>query len=67
MSIEDEDVENDSNLFKEPDDFYQQEKPPTFVDYTLADGRALKLRLVGQSPLWVRSYHVSSFHSILTC
>lgn len=53
MSTDDEDVENDSNLFKEPDDFYQQEKPPTFVDYTLTDGRKLWLRLVGHNPLWV--------------
>jgi nicotinamide N-methyltransferase len=59
MSTDDEEFENDASLFKEPDDFYQQDKPPTFVEYTLADGKALKLRLVGHNPLWVRSFKVS--------
>lgn len=59
MSTDNEDFENDASLFKEPDDFYQQEKPPTFVEYTLVDGRTLKLRLVGHNPLWVRSSKVS--------
>lgn len=59
MSTDDEEVENDASLFQEPDDFYQQEKPPTFVEYTLANGRLLKLRLVGHNPLWVRFFRVS--------
>lgn len=41
------------DLFKEPDDYYQQEQPASFQTHTLLDGRQLNLRLVGQSPLWV--------------
>jgi len=40
------------DIFQEPADFYQPEKPPTFVNYTLKSGQSLKLRLVGHSPLW---------------
>ena len=68
MSTDDEDFENDASLFKEPEDFYQREMPPTFVDYTLGDGRRLNLRLVGHNPLWVRSPNtVSRIHGRLTC
>ena len=66
MSTDDEEFENDASLFKEPDDFYQQDKPPTFVEYTLADGKALKLRLVGHNPLWVRSFNGKLYHGKLT-
>lgn len=61
MSIDDEDFDNDASLFREPEDFYQQDKPPSFVEYTLANGKSLKLRLVGHNPLWVRSFKVSDF------
>lgn len=67
MSADDEEFENDASLFKDPDDFYQGDKPPTFVEYTLADGKALKLRLVGHNPLWVRYSTGKVFHSKLTC
>ncbi|EXJ54182.1 hypothetical protein A1O7_09519 [Cladophialophora yegresii CBS 114405] len=40
------------DIFREPADFFQPEKPPTFVSYTLQDGNELRLRLVGHSPLW---------------
>ena len=41
-------------LFKEPDGYYKPEKRPTTAEYTLLEGRTLKLGLVGESPLWVR-------------
>jgi nicotinamide N-methyltransferase len=41
------------DIFDEPADYYQPDKPATFVDYTLRNGQTLNLRLVGHSPLWV--------------
>lgn len=41
------------DLFQEPDDFYQKEKPPTQVQHETLNGDTLTLRLVGQNPLWV--------------
>ena len=56
--MSDDDAQADTiDLFQEPDDFYEPEKPPTFIQYTLSDGRQLELRLVGHSPLWVRKKH----------
>ena len=50
-----EDILGESDdLFKDPNDFYQLEKPATFEEYTLLSGRKLRLRLVGHNPLWVR-------------
>ena len=43
-------------LFKEPEGYYKPEKVPTTASYTLVDGRVVKLRLVGESPLWVRHF-----------
>ncbi|GAM84387.1 hypothetical protein ANO11243_023810 [Dothideomycetidae sp. 11243] len=40
------------DIFQEPADFYQEEKPATFHTHRFVDGRELRLRLVGQSPLW---------------
>ncbi|KAK4634055.1 Lysine N-methyltransferase [Fulvia fulva] len=40
------------DLFQEPDDFYQKEKPPTQVQHETLNGDTLTLRLVGQNPLW---------------
>ena len=40
-------------LFQEPSGYYQDEKPHTFAKYRTHKGEELKLRLVGQSPLWV--------------
>lgn len=50
-----EDVEDDGGLdiFKEPEDFYEPEKQPTFVSYQTSTGQVLSLRLTGHSPLWV--------------
>ncbi|KIV97744.1 hypothetical protein PV10_01454 [Exophiala mesophila] len=39
-------------LFNEPEGYYQPEKPATFTNYTLTNGRHFNLRLVGHSPLW---------------
>jgi hypothetical protein len=41
------------SLFVEPENFYEKEKPPTFVTHKLRSGEELRLRLVGQNPLWV--------------
>ena len=43
----------DINIFEEPDGYLAPEKPPTFTEYTLLSGEVIKLRLVGQNPLWV--------------
>ncbi|KAJ9632393.1 Protein N-terminal and lysine N-methyltransferase efm7 [Taxawa tesnikishii (nom. ined.)] len=50
MSDSEEDV--GGALFQEPQDFYQPEKQPTFVQHRLLDGQELNLRLVGHNPLW---------------
>lgn len=47
------DSEGELGIFEEPEDFYEAEKEPTFVDYTLQSGLKLNLRLVGHNPLWV--------------
>ncbi|OAL32706.1 hypothetical protein AYO20_07864 [Fonsecaea nubica] len=49
---EDEDSPPSLDMFQEPVDFYEPEKPPTFTSYTLKNGHRLTLRLVGHSPLW---------------
>lgn len=41
------------DLFQEPNDYYQKEKPPTQVQHQTLNGETLTLRLVGQNPLWV--------------
>lgn len=51
------DSEGELGLFEEPEGYYQAEKEPTFVTYTLLDGRELNLRLVGHNPLWVGHRH----------
>ena len=45
--------EDEVDIFKEPDDYYEAEKPPTFVKHQTSDGKTLTLRLVGHNPLWV--------------
>lgn len=42
-----------SDMFQEPDGFYEAEKEPTFADYKLLSGEKLRIRLVGFNPLWV--------------
>ena len=42
-----------NDLFVEPENYYQEDKPPTFVTHKLRSGEELELRLVGQNPLWV--------------
>ena len=50
---DDEDGISSSDLFQEPEGYYQNERPPTFTEYTLLSGETLRLRLVGHNPLWV--------------
>ena len=45
----------DTALFQEPEGYYEPEKQPSFVNYTLPSVGKLRLRLVGHSPLWVRN------------
>ncbi|KIX97297.1 uncharacterized protein Z520_06749 [Fonsecaea multimorphosa CBS 102226] len=42
---EDEDSSTSLEMFQEPVDFYEPEKPPTFTSYTLKTGQTLSLRL----------------------
>ena len=53
----DEDEILSTALFQEPNDYFQPEKPCTYVDYTLRSGQTLRLRLVGHNPLWVLPTH----------
>ena len=41
------------DLFREPEGYYEAEKPATLVEYTSPQGRSYRLRLVGHNPLWV--------------
>jgi EEF1A N-terminal glycine/lysine methyltransferase len=41
-----------SDLFNEPQDFYPPSPKPTTEKHTLLSGRELSLRLVGHNPLW---------------
>lgn len=43
----------DGDLFREPDDYFEPEKPATYTEHTLLSGQKLSLRLVGHNPLWV--------------
>lgn len=51
------DSEGELGIFEEPEGFYEAEKEPTFVEYTLQSGLKLNLRLVGHNPLWVGFPH----------
>lgn len=54
MSTEDGEGDGgDLSLFKEPEDFYQPEREPTFASHRLRDGKEVNIRLVGHNPLWV--------------
>ena len=60
-----EDAEDDLSssagaLFTEPAGYFKPEKQPTEAEYTLRDGRVLRLGLVGESPLWVRLLNIIS-------
>ena len=50
MVPDDEDFES---LFEEPEGYFEPEKPATFAEHTLCSGETLRLRLVGNNPLWV--------------
>lgn len=49
-----------SDLFQDPEGFYEPDKPATFTSYTMKSGRQIELRLVGHSPLWVGHGHDSA-------
>lgn len=52
MASDEEDCLGES-LFKEPEGYYEPEKPATYAEHTLLSGEVVKLRLVGHNPLWV--------------
>ena len=52
---EESDANDDAiDIFQEPQGYYQPNKPSKFTEFELQDGRIISLRLVGESPLWVR-------------
>lgn len=53
MMSSDEDEMLGGDIFREPDDYFQPEKPATYTERTLLSGQKLRLRLVGHNPLWV--------------
>ncbi|KAJ5116154.1 nicotinamide N-methyltransferase [Penicillium angulare] len=40
------------DLFKDPEGFYQEEKQPTFAEHHMLSGHAVRVRLVGDHPLY---------------
>lgn len=53
MSSTDDEGGEAGDLFAEPEGFYEAEKQPTFVTHITEEGKEVRLRLVGSSPLWV--------------
>lgn len=54
-SDNEEDVQGFGDIFQDPEGFLQPEKPATFVEHQMRSGQTLKLRLVGDHPLYVRT------------
>ncbi|EPS27115.1 hypothetical protein PDE_02056 [Penicillium oxalicum 114-2] len=40
------------DLFKDPEGFYEEEKPPTFAEHQMLCGKTVRVRLVGSHPLY---------------
>ena len=45
------------DMFKDPEGFYEAEKPPTFSEHQMLCGTTVRVRLVGSHPLYVCSLH----------
>lgn len=41
------------DLFQDPDGFYPEEKHPTFAEHNMLSGQVVRVRLVGDHPLYV--------------
>lgn len=41
------------SVFQEPEGFLPPPKPPTFAEHRMLSGQTIKLRLVGDHPLYV--------------
>ena len=41
------------DLFKDPEGFYEPEKEPTFAEHHMLSGQTVRVRLVGDHPLYV--------------
>lgn len=46
------------DLFKDPEGFYEPEKEPTFAEHHMLSGQTVRVRLVGDHPLYVRPHPV---------
>jgi hypothetical protein len=42
------------DLFQDPEGFYPDEKQPTFAEHRMLSGQTVRVRLVGNHPLYVR-------------
>ncbi|OOQ86465.1 putative nicotinamide N-methyltransferase [Penicillium brasilianum] len=40
------------DMFKDPEGFYEEEKPPTFSEHQMLSGKTVRVRLVGSHPLY---------------
>jgi EEF1A N-terminal glycine/lysine methyltransferase len=58
MSDDGDDSAGAFDLFQEPADYLQKEKPSTVDHYSMRSGRQMELRLIGHSPLWVCYIHM---------
>ena len=56
-----------TDLFQEPEGYYQPEKPATYAEHVLKSGQVVKLRLVGHNPLWVHFHLLQCFYSSSFC
>lgn len=54
MTSDSEDGDIGTDLFQEPEGYFEPEKEPTFATHKLLVGQELTVRLVGHNPLWVR-------------
>ncbi|KAI9715365.1 MAG: hypothetical protein M1812_006010 [Candelaria pacifica] len=51
LEADDEGLLND-DIFKDPENYYEADKPATSAEHTLLSGEVLNLHLVGHNPLW---------------
>lgn len=54
------------NLFQDPEGYYPEDAPPTFADHGMLSGQKVRVRLVGDHPLYVRYQTRTKSIDILT-
>lgn len=42
------------DLFQDPEGYYPEDAPPTFAEHGMLSGQTVRVRLVGDHPLYVR-------------